>query len=68
MKKGKASPVLRSETLDRLPGLTWTHRSDIADYARHPERFSKRGPKILIPQEKIGINISVARQTMFMLG
>jgi hypothetical protein len=37
-------------------------------YNRHPERFSKRGPKLLIPQDKVGINIPVTRQSMFVLG
>jgi putative transposase len=37
-------------------------------YSRHPERFSKRGPKLLIPQERVGINIPVTRQSMFVLG
>jgi putative transposase len=37
-------------------------------YNRHPERFSKRGPKLLIPQERVGINIPVTRQSMFVLG
>jgi putative transposase len=37
-------------------------------YSRHPERFSKRGPKLLIPQDKVGINIPVTRQSMFVLG
>ncbi len=37
-------------------------------FERHPERFSKRGPKLLIPQEKVGINIPVTRQSMFVLG
>lgn len=37
-------------------------------YERHPERFSKRGPKLLIPQETVGINIPVTRQSMFVLG
>jgi len=37
-------------------------------YSKHPERFSKRGPKLLIPQERVGINIPVTRQSMFVLG
>jgi hypothetical protein len=37
-------------------------------YSRHPKRISKRGPKLLIPQERVGINIPVTRQSMFVLG
>jgi putative transposase len=37
-------------------------------YSRHPERFSKRGPKLPIPQECVGINIKVTRQSMYVLG
>jgi|APGre2960657505_1045072.scaffolds.fasta_scaffold64031_1 putative transposase len=36
-------------------------------YSRHPERFSKRGPKVLIPQERVGINIPVTRQSKYVL-
>ncbi len=37
-------------------------------YCRYPERFSKRGPKLLIPQDKGGIKIPVTRQSMFVVG
>ena len=37
-------------------------------YNRHPERFSKLGPKLLIPQEQVGINIPVTRQSKYVLG
>jgi putative transposase len=36
-------------------------------FERHPERFSKRGPKVLIPQKLVGINIKVSRQSKFIL-
>jgi putative transposase len=39
-----------------------------AAYNRTPERFSKRGPKLLIPQDRVGINIPVTRQSIFVLG
>lgn len=37
-------------------------------YNRHPERFSKRGPKLLIPQNRVGINIPVTKQSIYVLG
>jgi putative transposase len=37
-------------------------------YYRHPERFSNRGPKLLIPQDRVGINIPVTKQSIYVLG
>jgi len=37
-------------------------------YSWHPERFSKRCPKLLIPQERVGINIPVTGQSKYVLG
>jgi len=44
-------------------------RSEVlkAAFSQHPERFSKKGPKLLIPQQETGINISVKRQSIFVL-
>ncbi len=36
-------------------------------FERHPERFSKKGPKLLIPQSEVGINVPVKRQSICVL-
>jgi len=55
--EGKVDEVLATRT-----------KALIDAYSKHPERFSKRGPKLLIPQERVGINIPVTRQSMFVIG
>lgn len=33
-------------------------------YRRHPGRFSKQGPRLVVPQKEVGINIPVKRQSI----
>lgn len=33
-------------------------------FNRHPERFSKTGPKLLVPVENVGINIKIRRKSI----
>jgi putative transposase len=36
-------------------------------YERNPERFNKQGPKLLVPQARVGINVPVKRQSIDVL-
>lgn len=36
-------------------------------YEEHPERFSRKGPKLMIPQQEVGINIRVRRNSRYVL-
>ncbi len=36
-------------------------------FEKHPERFPKNGPKLLVPQKEVGINVRVVRQSINVL-
>ncbi|MFW7382144.1 MAG: IS3 family transposase [Oligoflexus sp.] len=36
-------------------------------YERNPERFMKKGPKLLVPQSRVGINVPVKRESIYAL-